>query len=55
MEAGVGISRLATRELLLFDWLITLILTLTLVVFDSIILEKSAGSKSGVQVDICIV
>ena len=31
---------------LLFDWLITLILTLT--VFDNIVLEKSAGSKHGV-------
>ena len=36
---------------LLFDWLITLILTVT--VFDNIVLEKSAdaGSKSGVCVD----
>ena len=32
---------------LLFDWLIIL----TLTVFDIIILEKSAGGKSGVYVD----
>ena len=32
---------------LLFDWLITL----TLTIFDIIILEQSAGSKSGVYVD----
>ena len=35
---------------LLFDWLITL--TLTLTIFDDIILDKSAGSKSGVYVDL---
>ena len=34
---------------LLFDWLITLILTLT--IFDNIILQNSAGSKSGVYVE----
>ena len=32
-----------------FDWLITLTLTLTL--FDNIILDKSAGSNSGEYVD----
>ena len=35
---------------LLFDWLITL--ALTLINCDNIILEQSAGSKSGVYVDI---
>ena len=34
---------------LLFDWLITL--TLTLTIFDTIILDQSAGSNSGVYVD----
>ena len=37
---------------LLFDWLITPTHTLTLTIFDDIILEKSAGSKSGVYVDL---
>ena len=32
---------------LLFDWLITL----TLTIFDNIVLDKSAGSKSGLYVD----
>ena len=35
---------------LLFDWLITLTLTLTIV--DNIILEKSAGGGSGVYVEL---
>ena len=34
---------------LLFDWLITLMITLTS--FGNVILEKSVGSKSGVYVD----
>ena len=39
---------------LLLGWLITLTLTLTLIhtIFDNIILEKIAGSKSGVYVDL---
>ena len=36
-------------QALLFDWLITLIHTLT--IFDNMILEQNAGSKSGVYVD----
>ena len=36
---------------LLFDWLNTLTLTLTLTILDHIILEISAGSQSGVHVD----
>ena len=50
----------STRDLLytspsypaiLFDWLIILTLTLTLINCDNIILEQSAGSKSGVYID----
>ena len=36
---------------LLFDWLVTLTLALTLINFDNMILGQSAGSKSGVYVD----
>ena len=36
---------------LLFDWSITLTLTLNLSNFHNIILEKSAGSKNGVNVE----
>ena len=35
---------------LLFDWLITLTLALTLINFNNVILEQSAGSKSGVYI-----
>ena len=38
---------------LLFDWSITLTVTLTVTIFDNIILEQSAGSKSGVYVCSC--
>ena len=54
MDGHIAAPRTAHTPLLfpalLFDWLIAF--THTLTIFDNIILDKSAGSKSGLHVDL---